>query len=256
MEQLHGVSTSSDIGMNVQGSNDNYPYAGVDGETRDQAEIERQRAESVARKAANLSWLKGGFAAAKKARALGVMAIFQADLNFNNEQKLADPRAWDAFPAYVDALRSEALAFPGQVALVHGDAHYFKLDMPVEWACRRGGVELHACRNLRGTQHALGRSHHRCRQSGRLFVRATHCRSERRLSCQQTGPSTRQQTFQFRPIRRERRSHGSSWAFSATPTYFLKLARAAIPRLPPLLRAPRTAFSGRRLRCGNASASA
>src|SRR5262249_13101293 len=32
------------LGVNVQGSNDNYPYAGVDGETRSATEIARQRA--------------------------------------------------------------------------------------------------------------------------------------------------------------------------------------------------------------------
>src|SRR6267378_1163121 len=36
------------VGLNVQGSNDNYPYAGVDGETRSAGEIARQRAEEVA----------------------------------------------------------------------------------------------------------------------------------------------------------------------------------------------------------------
>jgi hypothetical protein len=42
------------LGLNVQGSNDNYPYPGVDGETRSDAEISRQRTEEVARKAANI----------------------------------------------------------------------------------------------------------------------------------------------------------------------------------------------------------
>ena len=37
----------------------------------------------------------------------------------------------DAFPAYQDALRDASLDFPGQVALVHGDAHYFKMDKPL-----------------------------------------------------------------------------------------------------------------------------
>ena len=119
------------IGLNIQGSNDNYPYAGVDGETRSQAEIERQRAEEIARKAANLAWLKAGFNYAKQIEAKGVMVIAQADLNFNNEQRLSDPRSWDAFPDYVNALRDAALAFPGQVAYVHGDSHYFKVDKPL-----------------------------------------------------------------------------------------------------------------------------
>jgi len=119
------------IGLNVQGSNDNYPYPGVDGETRSPDEIDRQRAEEVARKAADIHWLHEGFAYAKQVGAKGVMVIQQADLNFNNEQHLADSRSWDAFPDYANALREETLDFPGQVALVHGDSHYFKVDKPL-----------------------------------------------------------------------------------------------------------------------------
>jgi hypothetical protein len=126
------------IGLNVQGSNDNYPYAGVDGETRTQAQIDVQRAEEIARKAANIHWLTEGFEYAKRVGAAGVMIIFQADLNFNNEQHLPDTRSWDAFPDYVNVLRDAALAFPGQVALVHGDSHYFKVDKPLNDAS--GGV--------------------------------------------------------------------------------------------------------------------
>jgi len=126
------------IGLNVQGSNDNYPYAGVDGESRSDSEIARMRAEETARKAADIQWLHDGFAYAKQVGAKGVMVVFQADLNFNNELHLADTRSWDAFPAYVDALRSETSSFSGQVALVHGDSHYFKLDKPINGA--NGGV--------------------------------------------------------------------------------------------------------------------
>jgi hypothetical protein len=126
------------IGMNVQGSNDNYPYAGVDGETRTDSQIAVQRAEETARKAANIHWLNEGFDYAKSVNAAGIMIIIQADLNFNNEQHLADTRSWDAFPAYVDALRAATLAFTGQVALVHGDSHYFKIDMPLNGP--QGGV--------------------------------------------------------------------------------------------------------------------
>jgi hypothetical protein len=126
------------IGMNVQGSNDNYPYAGVDGETRTTAQIEVQRAEERARKAANLHWLSEGFDHARRVHAAGVMVVFQADLNFNNEQHLSDTRSYDAFPDYQNALRAAALAFPGQVALVHGDAHYFKIDQPLNGP--KGGV--------------------------------------------------------------------------------------------------------------------
>jgi hypothetical protein len=119
------------VGLNVQGSNDNYPYAGVDGETRDQSEIDRQRAEESARKAANIHWLNESFDYAKQIGAKGVMVIWQADPNFNNEQHLADTRSWDAYAGYVDALRNDTIGFAGQVALVHGDSHYFKMDKPL-----------------------------------------------------------------------------------------------------------------------------
>lgn len=119
------------LGLDVQGSNDNYPYAGVDGETRSDAEIARMRAEEVARKAADIQWLHDGFAYARSTGAKAVMVVWQADPNFNNESHLADPRSWDAYADYVNALRNETIAFGGQVALVHGDSHYFKIDKPL-----------------------------------------------------------------------------------------------------------------------------
>lgn len=131
------------IGLNVQGSNDNYPYPETDAEsgavvTRSAAEIQRQRDEEVARKAADLHWLDESFAYAKRIHAKGILIDWQADPNFNNEQHLSNPHDWDAFPDYVDALRSETMNFPGQVVLVHGDSHYFKMDKPIN--LRSGGV--------------------------------------------------------------------------------------------------------------------
>ncbi|HVR63876.1 MAG TPA: hypothetical protein VMU50_18370 [Polyangia bacterium] len=89
------------------------------------------RDEERARKAAVLAWLDEGFKHAKKIGAKGVMVIWQADPNFNNEQHLPDTRSYDAFADYVEALRQQTMAFAGQVVLVHGDSHYFKLDKPL-----------------------------------------------------------------------------------------------------------------------------
>jgi hypothetical protein len=124
------------IGLNVQGSNDNYPYMDTDLATsgapdRGDAERQRQRDEQAARKAANFHWLDEGFAFADRGGAKGVMIIWQADPNFNNEQKQTNPHEWDAYPPYVDKLRGLTEAFSGQVALVHGDSHYFKVDKPI-----------------------------------------------------------------------------------------------------------------------------
>jgi hypothetical protein len=131
------------LGLDVQGSNDNYPYHDTDAENptapvRSDAEIQRQREEETARKAADLHWLDEGFAYAKKIGAKGVLIDWQADPNFNNEQHLTNPHDGDAFPDYVNALRSETEAFGGQVALVHGDSHYFKVDKPLN--DENGGV--------------------------------------------------------------------------------------------------------------------
>jgi hypothetical protein len=124
------------IGLNVQGSNDNYPYPETDTEngavvTRSATEIQRQRDEETARKAADLHWLDEGFVYAKQVGAKGILIDWQADPNFNNEQHLTNPHDWDAFPDYVNALRSETMNFNGQVVLVHGDSHYFKMDKPI-----------------------------------------------------------------------------------------------------------------------------
>lgn len=124
------------IGLNVQGSNDNYPYPETDPEsgavvTRSAAEIQRQRNEEIARKAADLHWLQESYAYARQIGAKGVLIDWQADPNFNNEQHLTNPHDWDAFPDYVNALRDQTMNFPGQVVLVHGDSHYFKIDKPI-----------------------------------------------------------------------------------------------------------------------------
>jgi hypothetical protein len=124
------------VGLNVQGSNDNYPYHDTDAENptapvRSDTEIQRERDEEVARKAADLHWLDEGFAYAKQTGAKGILIDWQADPNFNNEQHLTNPDDWDAFPDYVNALRTETMNFSGQVVLVHGDSHYFKVDKPI-----------------------------------------------------------------------------------------------------------------------------
>jgi hypothetical protein len=72
------------LGLNVQGSNDNFPYHDTDAENptapvRSDAEIDRERAEEVARKAADIHWLQEGFAYAKQVGAKGVLIDWQAD---------------------------------------------------------------------------------------------------------------------------------------------------------------------------------
>jgi hypothetical protein len=123
------------LALNVQGSNDNFAYrdteAGPGVPVRSDAEIQRQRNEEMARKAANFRWLEAGFEYADRVGAKAVMIIWQADPNFNNEQHLTNPHDFDAYPEYIDELRRVTEAFSGQVVLVHGDSHYFKVDKPI-----------------------------------------------------------------------------------------------------------------------------
>jgi hypothetical protein len=120
------------VGLNVQGSNDNLPHAGVDGETRPADEIARMAAEHQQREQANIHWLNESYALAAKLGLSGVLVDWQADPNFNNEYHL-QPLQYDGFAEILPALRSAVIAFPGQSALIHGDSHYFKLDKPFNY---------------------------------------------------------------------------------------------------------------------------
>jgi hypothetical protein len=123
--------------LNVQGSNDNYAHldiaedVGAAPYTRSPAEIARQDAEHFARLAADKQWLADSFAYAKSVHALGVMVIWQADPNFNNEEHLAQAGEYDGLTDITETLRQATMAFSGQVVLVHGDSHYFKVDQPL-----------------------------------------------------------------------------------------------------------------------------
>src|SRR5262249_49697073 len=102
-------------------------------------EKRQQRTERAARKAANSHGPDEGSPYGAEVGPKGVMIVGQADPNFNNEQAQTNSHEWDAFPPYVDKLRSLTEAFDGQVALVHGDSHYFKLDKPLNHSSG-GGV--------------------------------------------------------------------------------------------------------------------
>lgn len=63
------------------------------------------------------------------------MAIIQADPGFDlvetvtlNERELPQ---YDGYTNFLNTLVSETQSFSGQVVLVHGDTHYFKIDKPL-----------------------------------------------------------------------------------------------------------------------------
>ncbi|MBI2686851.1 MAG: hypothetical protein HYX27_11090 [Acidobacteria bacterium] len=84
-------------------------------------------AEYEPRNAANLFWIRAAFTIAKKQRFRGVMLIMQANPHFDEKRR----KPGDGFAATVAALERETLQFSGQVVLVHGDSHYFRIDKPL-----------------------------------------------------------------------------------------------------------------------------
>jgi hypothetical protein len=83
------------LGLNVQGSNDNYAYhdteTGTGVPVRSDAEIQRQRNEEIARKAADFRWLEEGFEDATRVGAKGVMIIWIRQMLFVIEIRIGLP---------------------------------------------------------------------------------------------------------------------------------------------------------------------
>jgi hypothetical protein len=127
------------VGLNVPGSNNNRindpagPECTADS-ARTPADCDADNAEYAARSQADIDWVRQAFAQAKGTNARAVMIIMQADPGFDlpetpvNERN--DPRV-DGYTDLLNALVEETKAFAGQVVLVHGDTHFFKLDKPL-----------------------------------------------------------------------------------------------------------------------------
>jgi hypothetical protein len=125
------------VGLNVPGSNNNKVNSDpecTESSARTLADCAADNAEYAARGAADSAWLRQAFAAAKGSNARAVMIIMQGDPGFDlpetdvNERN--DPR-FDGYTDLLNALVEETEAFAGQVVLVHGDTHFFKLDKPL-----------------------------------------------------------------------------------------------------------------------------
>jgi hypothetical protein len=127
------------VGLNVPGSNNNKinDPAGTEctaNSARKQADCEADNAEYAARSQADIDWVRQAFAQAKGTKALGVMIIMQADPGFDVPETAVNERNDPGVNGYTDllnALVAETKAYTGQVVLVHGDTHFFKLDKPL-----------------------------------------------------------------------------------------------------------------------------
>ena len=126
------------VGLNVPGSNNNKvndDESCAKKSARTPEQCAADNAEYAARDAANITWLKDSFAKAKADGDKGIMIVVQGDLGFDIPETEDDSEARlagkDGYAAFLDALIAETEAFDGQVVLVHGDTHYFKIDKPL-----------------------------------------------------------------------------------------------------------------------------
>jgi hypothetical protein len=84
--------------------------------------------EAVTRTRAAIAWMRTAFALATQGRFRAVMLITQANPRFD-ERPDAPPHR--PFAEWTQVLEHETRAFAGQVVLVHGDTHYFRIDKPL-----------------------------------------------------------------------------------------------------------------------------
>lgn len=102
---------------------------------RSPAQCEARNAEYLARDAANVRWLQEAFKTARAQHARGLVMVMQADPGFDlPETRDKDESLVPKFSGYRNFIQhvvAETEQFPGQVLLVHGDTHFFKVDKPL-----------------------------------------------------------------------------------------------------------------------------
>jgi hypothetical protein len=125
-------------GLNIPGSNNNRVHDDeecTNKSARTPTMCAADNKEYEERDAADIAWMHEAFELARSGKAAGIVLVFQADPGFDlpetekkNERK--DP-AFDGYTSFLDKLVEEARSYAGQVLIVHGDTHYFKVDKPL-----------------------------------------------------------------------------------------------------------------------------
>lgn len=125
-------------GFNIPGSNNNVILSAKEcshKSARTPAQCDASNAEYLERDAANRVWLEQSFSAAKARNALGVVIVFQADPGFDlPETEEVDESQQPQFSGYRNFMAQvvkHTEGFTGEVLLVHGDTHFFKVDKPL-----------------------------------------------------------------------------------------------------------------------------
>jgi hypothetical protein len=127
------------VAVNVPGSNNNLVVTQDQCQkksNRTQADCDAATAEYQTRNVQDVEWLHDSFAKARQQRLVGILILIQADMYFPFELSdggyvdnfLPSLGADNGYTDFFNAMAEETLKFDGQVLLVHGDSHYFKMD--------------------------------------------------------------------------------------------------------------------------------
>jgi hypothetical protein len=126
------------VGLNVPGSNNNQVLDDKDcskKSARTPAHCAADNDEYLERDAANIDWLQQSFKMARDKKAKGIVVVFQADPGFDlpETEELDESLApgVSGYRNFMAKLIAATEQFDGQVLLVHGDTHFFKLDKPL-----------------------------------------------------------------------------------------------------------------------------
>jgi hypothetical protein len=126
------------VTLNIPGSNNNKVLDQKDCKNksaRTEVQCDQANAEYLARDAANINWLKSSFIKAKELNARGILVAFQGDPGFDlpETEDFDESKAplVSGYQNFLQAVVKETENFKGQVLLVHGDTHFFKVDKPL-----------------------------------------------------------------------------------------------------------------------------
>ena len=124
--------------LNMPGSNNNRILDDKEctfKSARTAADCDAANAEYLERDAANISWMHEAFKSATAQKARGLVLVFQADPGFDlpETEGLDESQAprYSGYRNFLDSVVMETEKFTGQVLLVHGDTHFFKVDKPL-----------------------------------------------------------------------------------------------------------------------------
>ncbi len=127
------------VALHIPGSNNNLVATSKQchkKSNRSQADCDAATAEYRARNKKNVEWLKESFAKARSNHYAGIVIFIQADVYFPFELSdggyqddfLPNLNEKNGYTDFFNTLASETHNYNGQVLLVHGDSHYFKVD--------------------------------------------------------------------------------------------------------------------------------